>query len=157
MNLIESLLAAAEPTHIPEDQRTTYWLQGQIIYADEIYSPTGFMPLLGRMAERKVARILPADGMSCGFVYQPGRDTIFGEMCFTAEPAKGIYEDSIRLAALVDVSQKVLGMGYKGAIDITPVYQFFMGLERGARDALLQADDKELKSWPLYQVFPVTA
>lgn len=157
MNLTESLLAAAEPTHLPESQHTTYWLDGQIIYADEIFSPSGFMPLLGRMAERKVARILATDGMTCGFNYQPNRDTIFGELCFTEAAGEGIYEDSIRLSALVDVAQKVLGMGHKGAIDITPVYKFFMGLERGARDALLQADDKELKSWPLYQVFPATA
>lgn len=157
MNLIEALLAHAEPEDLPESQRTTYWLDGGIIYADEIYSPQGFMPLLARMAERKIKRSLNLQVIRCGFDYLPDRNGIFSE-CFNASPAlDGVLEDSIRLAALSSAATEVLGMGYAGALDITPVYKFFSTMNRDARNALLQAEDRELKSWPLYQPMALAA
>jgi hypothetical protein len=44
-----------------------------------------------------------------------------------------------------------LGMGKPGIIDITPVFEFFRAMPRDERGSLTQAEDKELKQWPLYQ------
>lgn len=151
MNLMEALLATAERDDIPEDQRTTYWLDGGIIYPDEIYCAQGFMPLLGRMAERKLMRTLTSTDIRCGFSYIPDRAGIFGE-CFTAAPStEGVLEDSLRLAALAEAARDVLGMGMSGVIDITPVFEFFRAMPRDQRTNLHQVEDRELKQWPLYQ------
>jgi len=151
LNLMEALLATAEREDIQEDQRTTYWLGDGIIYPDEIFSAQGFMPLLGRMAERKLMRTLTATDIRCGFSYLPDRAGIFGE-CFTAAPStEGVLEDSLRLAALAEAAREVLGMGKPGVIDITPVFNFFRAMPREQRASLNQVEDKELKQWPLYQ------
>lgn len=151
MNLIEALLAAAESTARSEEDRTVFWLDNSIIYADEVFSAQGFLPLLGRMAERKVMRTLDVPDLRCGFSYLPDHAGIFSE-CFNASPAaEGILEDGLRLAALHSAACDVLGLGYPGAVDITPVYTFFTGMARDSRDALIKLDDKELVAWPLYQ------
>lgn len=157
MNLIESFLGAAAPDDLPESQRTTYFMSGKIVYADEIYSADGFMPLLGRMAERKLARVLNSDALVMGLEYVPHKATIFGETCFAKEAGPGVFEDSVRLPALMAVAESVLGLGYRGAVDITPVYDYFMGLTRDARDKILQAEDEGTISWPLFKVFPAAA
>lgn len=151
MNLIEALLATAEREDIPEDQRTTYWLDGGIIYPDEVFSAQGFLPLLGRMAERKLARTLTSPEINCGFSYIPDRAGMFGECFMASQPSGGVLEDSFRLAALCEAARDVLGMGTPGIIDITPVFEFFRAMPRDARDGLQKAEDKELKQWPLYQ------
>ena len=151
MNLMEALLATAEQDDIPEDQRTTYWLDGGIIYPDEVFSAQGFMPLLGRMAERKLTRTLTSTEINCGFSYIPDRAGIFGECIMAAAPTNGVLEDGLRLAALCEAARDVLGMGKPGIIDITPVYEFFRAMPREQRGGLAQAEDKELKQWPLYQ------
>ncbi|MGX9718296.1 hypothetical protein ACWYXJ_29135 [Janthinobacterium lividum] len=151
MNIMEALLATAERDDLPEDQRTTYWLDGGIVYPDEIFSAQGFMPLLGRMAERKLMRTLTIPDIRCGFSYIPDRAGLLGE-CFSAAPSTGgVLEDGLRLAALAESARDVLGMGKPGIINITPVFDFFQGLSRDQRNALQQAEDKELKQWPLYE------
>lgn len=151
MNLMEAMLATAERDDLPEEQRTTYWLDGGIIYADEVFSAQGFMPLLGRMAERKLMRTLTTPEINCGFSYLPDRAGMFGECFMAAVPATGILEDSLRLAALCEAARDVLGMGIPGIIDITPVFNYFSAMPREERSSLKQAEDKELKQWPLYQ------
>lgn len=151
MNLMEALLATAEQDDIPDDQRTTYWLDGGIIYPDEVFSAQGFMPLLGRMAERKLTRTLISPEINCGFSYLPDRAGMFGECFMAAAPVNGVLEDSLRLAALCEAARDVLGMGTPGIIDITPVFEFFRAMPREQRSGLPQAEDKELKQWPLYQ------
>lgn len=151
MNLMEALLATAERDDIPEDQRTTYWLDGGIIYPDEVFSAQGFMPLLGRMAERKLMRTLTSPEINCGFSYIPDRAGMFGECFAAAPPTGGVLEDSLRLAALCEAARDVLGMGIPGIIDITPVFEFFRAMPRDERSSLHQVEDKELKQWPLYQ------
>lgn len=151
MNLIEALLAAAESPERPDEERTTFWLDGRIMYADEVFSAQGFLPLLGRMAERKLMRTLNVENLLCGFSYLPDHAGIFSE-CFNAASAReGILEDGMRLAALHTAACEVLGLGFPGAVDITPVYSFFTSLAREKRDELLTLDDKEIKAWPLYQ------
>jgi hypothetical protein len=157
VNLIEALLAGAESMARSEEERTVFWLDGSIIYPDEVFSAQGFLPLLGRMAERKLMRTLDAPDLRCGFAYLPDHAGIFSE-CFNAAPARdGILEDGLRLAALHTAACDVLGLGYPGAVDITPVYTFFTGLARDKRDELLKLDDKEIKAWPLYQPLPLAA
>ncbi|MBY0240039.1 MAG: hypothetical protein K2X55_12060 [Burkholderiaceae bacterium] len=151
MNLMEALLATGEQEDIPEDQRTTYWLGGGIIYPDELFSAQGFMPLLGRMAERKLARTLTSTEINCGFSYIPDRAGIFGECFMAAAPTGGVLEDGLRLAALCEAARDVLGMGTPGIIDITLVFEYFRAMPREQRADLKQAEDKELKQWPLYQ------
>lgn len=151
MNMLEALLATAEQDDIPEDQRTTYWLDGGIIYPDELFSAQGFMPLLGRMAERKLSRTLTSPDINCGFSYIPDRAGMFGECLMVAQSTGGVLEDSFRLAALCEAAREVLGMGIPGIIDITPVFEFFRAMPRDERSGLTQAEDKELKQWPLYQ------
>jgi len=151
LNLMEALLATAERDDIPEDQRTTYWLDGGIAYPDEVFSAQGFMPLLARMAERKLMRTLTTTDIHCGFSYIPDRAGIFGECLVAAAPTNGVLEDSLRLAALAEAARDVLGMGRPGVIDITPVFEFFRAMPRDQRSALRQAEDKELKQWPLYK------
>jgi hypothetical protein len=151
LNLLEALLATAEQDDIPEDQRTTYWLDGGIIYPDEVFSAQGFMPLLGRMAERKLTRTLTSTEINCGFSYIPDRAGVFDECFMAAAPTGGVLEDSLRLAALCEAARDVLGMGTPGIIDITPVFEFFRAMPRDQRRGLTQAEDKDLKQWPLYQ------
>jgi len=151
VNLIDALLAAAESMAKSEEERTIFWLDNRIIYADEVISAQGFMPLLGRMAERKLMRTLDVPNLQCGFSYLPDQVGIFGE-CFNAAPAReGILEDGMRLMALHTVACDVLGLGFPGAVDITPVYTFFTSLARDKRDELLKLDDKEITAWPLFQ------
>lgn len=150
--IIDSLLAVAEQSDAPENERTTFWLAGRILYPDELFSPQGFMPLLARMAERQIKRMLDAPDMHCGFEYTPDRNALFSEACFALPAGGNVLEDGVRLPALVDVSRQVLGLGYQGSVDITPVYEFFTGMTGQARDAIKQADDKEIKAWPLYKV-----
>lgn len=152
MNLIEALLATAEQDDVSEDRRTTYWLDGGIIYPDEVFSAQGFTPLLGRMAERKLNRTLISTEISCGFSYIPDRAGIFGECFMAAAPTGGVLEDGLRLAALCEAARDVLGMGKPGIINITPVFEFFRAMPREERGGLTQAEDKELKQWPLYQL-----
>jgi hypothetical protein len=159
VNLIEALRATADPEGADEETsvaKTTYWLDGRIIFPDEVYDAQGFLPLLGRMAERKLMRTIGATSAQCGFTYLPDRDGLFGERFGAAMSGnEEILQDNLRLAALCAAAEEVLGMGYPGALDITPVYNFFMGMTRDARNALLQVE--ELKLWPLYQPLPVNA
>lgn len=154
MNLTDSLLAVAQSPALAEEFRTTFWLDGGIVYADEVFNAQGFMPLLGRMAERKLMRTLAIPSERCGFSYLPDRAGLFSE-CFNAAPAEDdILEDAIRLAALHDAARDVVGLGYPGALDITPVFNYFRAMNRESRNEIVKNDDKDLPKWPLYQ--PIT-
>lgn len=144
MNLIESLQTLAEAAP------TTYFLQGRMIYPDEIFSAQGFLPLIGRMAERKLARTLEGAALGCGFNYTPFRESIFKERIDIALSGDGIHADSVRLAALNAASRDVVGMGEDGTLDLTPVYEYFNSMKQESRNALREATE-ECSTWPLYQ------
>lgn len=149
MNLIDSLGAHAE-SHV-----TTYFLHGRMIYPDEIFGADGFLPLIGRMAERRLSRTLEGVKQTCGFVYTPFAASVFKEKIDILPAGDGIYEDSLRLAALVHTCRDVVGMGMDATLDLTPVYEFFTGLKRENRDALRDANE-EFAQWPLYQPIQVS-
>lgn len=144
MNIVEALQAHAE-TH-----PTIYFLNGKMAYPDEIFCVGGFLPLIGRMAEQSVRRSLAGQNLGqCGFVYTPFRNSLFCEKIDVMPVDAGILEDSMRLSFLCNASANIVGMGYDGAIDLTPVYDFFMRVRVEDRDALV--DHNEESTWPLYQ------
>ena len=128
-----------------------YWLDGGLIYPDEIFNARGFMPLLGRMAERKIRRVFHGQHIDCGFSYVPDRAGIFTECFMESSDAEGLASFHVRLTALQAVAREMIGMGYPGRVDITQVFDFFRGLSNDARSNLQKLNEKELPKWPLYQ------
>lgn len=142
MNLIEIL-----QDHAEKRTTTTYFLRGRMIYPDEIFAANGFLPLIGRMAERRVARALGNKEMRCGFSYAPYRDSIFKERMDIAPVGDGIYANSLRLNALVEAALDVVGLGLDMTLDLTPVFSFFNTMPMQERSALRHKEDLV---WPLY-------
>jgi hypothetical protein len=145
MNLVEHLQSHAE-TH-----PTVYFLAGRRIYPDEIFHDSGFLPLIGRLAEKAARRVFKNEGLSrCGFIYTPAPKALFCEK-IDIKPCEvgGLLADSMRLAFLVSASSSVVGMGHEGAVDLTPLYNFFMQIRPEERSA--QVDELPETKWPLYQ------
>lgn len=141
-DLLEQLLERAQKFD------TTYMLKGRIAYPDEIFNVNGFMPLIARMAERRLKRVLEDAKVACGFSYLPHRNSVFKEILMVAPEKEGMLADSIILSTLDATSRELLGMGISGVMDLTPVYEAFTNMDPEQRNAL---KDKELTPWPLFQ------
>jgi hypothetical protein len=144
MNIVEALQSHAEA------QATTYLLNGRMMYPDEVFGADGFLPLIGRMAERRLARVMEGVNFTSGFSYLPVKGTLFAERIDVRPCTEGaqVFEDSLRLAALVAASADVVGLGIEGTLDLTPVYAFFTGMAQERRDTLSRNEEV---TWPLYQ------
>lgn len=96
MNIFDAVLEHAQL------QPTQYFLRGRTAYADEIFCPEGFLPLIGRMAECRLGRVLsdqegfyPLVGgvsgcASCGMPHESAAIDAPGQTCphcgFVARP-----------------------------------------------------------------------
>ena len=140
INIIEALQMHAEERAAVNN--TVYFLKNRIIYPDEIFSTIGFLPLIARVAQKAARRLLDADTLSeCGFVYSPYKDA-------------GILPDNMRLLFLRNASVSVVGMDFAGALDLTPIHDFFMEIRQEERSARLEKlDDSQ---WPLYRPVQVS-
>lgn len=143
MSLIESLQYHAEAAP------TTYFLHNRTVYPDEVFSADGFLPLIGRIAERRLARAFENDTLRCGFVYTQTRESLFKERFEITPFGENLYPDSVRLSTLAQVSRDVVGLGFSATLDLTPVYDFFYNLKMENRNALRDNAD-EVQKWPLY-------
>lgn len=144
LNIIEALQAHAETFE------TSYLLAGRMMYPDEIFCAEGFMPLIGRMAERRLRRNLNNPDMNCGFSYVPLREGVFKEALMILPERDPMVSDSMCLAALRAACVDVVGMGVEGTLDLTPVFEFFTGTKPEQRNAMRQQSEEPI-TWPLYQ------
>jgi hypothetical protein len=152
-NLIEELQAHAQT------YETGFFMNGRIMYADEVYSPNGFMPLIGRFAERAMQRTLGIEigkGKQCGFAYLPYASALLYERLDVAPVDENTLDDSLRLAYLRYASEQVVGLGYQGTLDLSPVYEYFMSMRDDERNAMRDARHEEPVTWPLYQPIQVS-
>ncbi|MDE2099851.1 MAG: hypothetical protein KGL39_21540 [Patescibacteria group bacterium] len=124
---------------------TRYVLGGTLMAPEEVYSRDGFLPLIGRMAEKR-ARML-FGSVRCGFSYTYSQFSLFGERLDFAAEEEGLLDRSQRLLALVGAAQVLTGFDQNGVVDLSPVHALFF--TQGP------AEFPQDTQWPLYRLLPL--
>lgn len=141
MNIQDGLMLYAEKS--AQDQNSVFLLNGRMIYPDEIFSEVGFLPLIARVAQKCAKRLLATDQVSeCGFVYTPFTGSLFCEKIDIRESDAGVLPDALRLSMLINASQSVVGLDHPGTVDLTPIYDYFMEVQKDERVSRLEAIDE---------------
>lgn len=154
-NIVDALLAHARRCEYSSEiddgdeefksPNTMYFLNGARIYADEVFAPNGFLPVICRAAELLIRNDLGTQVKDCGFTYIPDSAGLFGERVVVLAEGTELPPNGVRLGAILNRAQALVGLGEDGGIELDDVHAFLLkkpdveGMERSAA------------RWPLYR------